>query len=354
MGTFSAMVAAADERATGGVHLVGSLPLGGAEQVFEEMSAALGDRLERLPDGETGPRADWIVWQYPVFSSHPEFVVCPPGANPYQLLPRLRLRVPDSIDTLRFFDLGYAQAALASYATFARMKDEGTIPGHVRFQVSFPTPVAPITAFIVPADQARVEPVYEAAILDEVRQICDAVPHDQLAIQWDANFEFAMLGGLIPCWFDDARAGIIERLSRLAASVPADVEVGFHFCQDHQRLRHDRPYDARHMVDIANAVSATMTRPMNWLHLPVPEDRLDVAFFEKLGPLILGSATELYLGLIHVDQGELGVNARITAARRFLSNFGVATACGWGRSAHGDIEELVKLHIDASTPLPAA
>ena len=30
------------------------------------LSERLGDRVRRLPDGETGPRADWIVWQYPV------------------------------------------------------------------------------------------------------------------------------------------------------------------------------------------------------------------------------------------------------------------------------------------------
>jgi len=54
--------------ATGGVLLVGSIPLASCEEVFQRMAAELGDRVDRIPDGETGPRSDWIVWQYPVLS----------------------------------------------------------------------------------------------------------------------------------------------------------------------------------------------------------------------------------------------------------------------------------------------
>jgi hypothetical protein len=36
--------------------------MGNAQEVFERVSAALGPRIERLPDGETGQRGDWITW----------------------------------------------------------------------------------------------------------------------------------------------------------------------------------------------------------------------------------------------------------------------------------------------------
>ena len=49
-----------------GMHLVGSLPLWSAEETFRTVSEVAGMRLRRIPDGETGPRSDWIVWQYPV------------------------------------------------------------------------------------------------------------------------------------------------------------------------------------------------------------------------------------------------------------------------------------------------
>ena len=81
----------ADDRAGHGAHLVGSVPLASAEVVFETVAAALGDRVRRIPDGETGPRSDWIVWQLPVFTSRPELEIVPPGPNSWRPLPRVRL-----------------------------------------------------------------------------------------------------------------------------------------------------------------------------------------------------------------------------------------------------------------------
>ncbi len=55
------------------VYLVGSVPMASAGEVFEKVSAALGTRIKRLPDGETGERGDWISWLEPVFSENPSF-----------------------------------------------------------------------------------------------------------------------------------------------------------------------------------------------------------------------------------------------------------------------------------------
>ncbi|MEP6659433.1 MAG: class I SAM-dependent methyltransferase [Acidimicrobiales bacterium] len=342
------------ETAAGGALLVGSVPLRNADEVFHTVARALGDRIKRLPDGETGPRSDWIVWQYPVLSSRPEFEVCPPGDHPYRSLPRLRLRDGAAAAALRFEDLGYSQAAIASYQVFARLKRDGLIPAHIRFQVSLPTPLAPISAFIAPEHQAVIEPIYEARLLDEVTAIVDAVPHDQLAIQWDTNFEFAMLDGTLPTWFEDVRAGIVERLLRIARRVPADVQLGYHFCHGHERLDRERAHDARSMVEIANALSASLSRPLSWIHLPVPHDRLDVAWFEKLALLALRPETELYLGLIRPADGVLGASARVVAARRYVPRFGVATECGWGRHRPQDVDELLQLHSAIASPVQAS
>src|ERR1700716_3592893 len=75
-----------------GVHLVGSVPLASAGEVFRSVAGALSDHVRRIPDGETGPRSDWIVWQYPVLSSRPPFEVGPPDLDHYRPLPRLKLR----------------------------------------------------------------------------------------------------------------------------------------------------------------------------------------------------------------------------------------------------------------------
>jgi hypothetical protein len=76
-----------------GAHLVGSVPLASAETVFETVASHLGDRVRRIPDGETGPRSDWIVWQLPVFTSQPQLEVVPPAPDGWRPLPRVRVAV---------------------------------------------------------------------------------------------------------------------------------------------------------------------------------------------------------------------------------------------------------------------
>ena len=41
-------------RGRGLAHLIGSVPLATAEEVFRRLSAELGSLLTRMPDGETG------------------------------------------------------------------------------------------------------------------------------------------------------------------------------------------------------------------------------------------------------------------------------------------------------------
>ena len=45
------------------VHLVGSIPLASADDVFDLLGRTLGNCCRRFPDGETGERKNWIGWQ---------------------------------------------------------------------------------------------------------------------------------------------------------------------------------------------------------------------------------------------------------------------------------------------------
>ena len=332
-----------------GAHLVGSVPLASAEAVFRLVAGELGTRARRIPDGETGPRADWIVWQYPVLSSRPQFEVAPPTPRSYRALPRLRLRPSEDAAALEFDSLGYADAAVASYRTFAVLKRDGVIPRGCRFQVSLPTPLAPVSAFVADEDQAAVEPAYERAMRRELARIASEIPPEQLAVQWDTNLELGMLEGDVPAPFPDVRAGVLERLLRIGSLVPADVELGFHFCAGHdeQEPRHV-PADAGAMVDLANALAAGLGRPIDWLHVPVPSAPDDAAFLEPLRRLRLHPGTEVYLGLLHPGEAEEVTRRRIALAHTALDAFGVATPCGWGRLAPGLVPDLVERHVRLS------
>jgi SAM-dependent methyltransferase len=289
-----------------------------------------------------------------VFCALPQFEVGPPGDSTYRALPKLRLRAGVSAEAVEFGSLGYADTAIASYREFARLKRDGVVPAHCRFQVCLPTPLAPVSAFVAPEYQAELETVYEAALLDELAQILVAVPADQLAVQWDARAEFALLEGLSAAWFSDVRGGVLERLLRLARHIPAAVELGFHLCYGDETHGHFVALeDSRKLVEIANALAASLFRPLNWLHMPAPHVEAE-EYFAPLDALSLQGDTELYLGLLHRDDTVAGALERIAAASRHIQGFGIATDCGWGRGGSEAVDALLELHRLTSRPLPAS
>ena len=60
------------------------------------------------------------------------------------------------------------------------------------------------------------------------------------------------------------------------------------------------PVDMTDMVDMANRLSAVIARPINLIHMPVPRDRPDDAYFAPLKRLRLRPETELSLGLVRI------------------------------------------------------
>src|SRR5258708_19776773 len=88
----------------------------------------------------------------------------------------------------------------------------------------------------------------------------------------------------------------------MGAAVPAAMELGYHLCYGRPADEHCvQPRDAGIMVEIVNAVSAGVRRPIQFFHLPVPKPRTDDAYFAPLAGLKLPPETELYLGLVHRD-----------------------------------------------------
>ena len=333
-----------------GVHLVGSVPLPGAEQVFQQVARGLGDRIDRLADGETGLRRDWIAWQYAVLTTTAGLEPIP-GGDRAALRPRVvRLRA-DAPAELRFGPLGYADAALASYAIFERLQRARAIPSGVRFQVSLPTPLAPVSIFVHPSSRAAVEPAYEARLIAELRRILKGIPHERLAIQWDVAVELGLVEKIWPAHFPDVEEGVLERLVRLGEAVPPDVHLGYHLCYgDFGHHHFMEPADAGTLVRLANALAAR-GRPLAWLHMPVPLGWTAAPAFAPLSGLALGPRTHLYLGLVHLSDGEEGTRQRIALASDVVPRFGVATECGWGRRSPASVAPLMALHLAVSDPV---
>ena len=89
------------------------------------MSAALGPRLKRIPDGETGERADWITWLEPVFANSSaleksdEVFRLHAAATPRI---RYRLKPGAAAKDVTFDNLFYADIAARSYHDFTGLK----------------------------------------------------------------------------------------------------------------------------------------------------------------------------------------------------------------------------------------
>lgn len=331
-----------------GAHLVGSVNLPDAESVLRTVAGRLGDRMRRIPDGEVGERFYWIQFQTRRFDTmaglsridvEPIYLRDQFDARPFQLDEGV------AASDLVFPDLGYASAALESYATFERLLDAGAIAPGTRFQVSLPTPAAIAGAFVVPQDRAAFEPAYERALLAELARITDGIPHERLAVQWDTAVEFGLLEGRIEPWFDDVLDGVIDRAARQAQAVPADVEVGFHLCYgDVEETHFVQPADAGWLAAVTRGILDRAGRPVTWIHLPVPIERDDAAFFAPLADVELPQTTELYLGLLHHEDGPEGAQRRIAAASTAQDRFGVATECGFGRGPSERTAGLLDLH----------
>lgn len=348
-----------------GAHLVGSINLPDAETTLRTVAAHLGDHLHRIPDGEVGERFHWILFQNEAFAATPglsRIPIDPIELRGFDVRPFV---VDDGVDptTLDFAPLGYADAALSSYETFVRLRDEGVIAPGTRFQVSLPSAVACIGVFVVPEWRAAVEPAYEAALSRELTRILAGIPHQDLAIQWDLAVEFAIIEhveipgfGSYEAWFDgDIIDGLVRRVAALAEQVPADVELGFHLCYgDVAETHFTEPTDTANLTAVANALAATVRRPITWLHLPVPIERDDAAYFAPLTELALDPATEFYLGLVHRQDGVEGAERRIAAASAVVTRFGVGTECGFGRAPADTTVPLLEIHAAIAATLRGA
>jgi len=131
--------------------------------------------------------------------------------------------------------------------------------------------------------------------------------------------------------------------ARLAAAIPADVELGFHLCYGDFGAKHAiEPKDAGKLVEISNALANTVAHPIAYIHMPVPIARSDAAYFKPLADLKLAAGTTLYLGVVHGD-GAQATRARIAAAGKYAKDFGIATECGMARQR---TPELVRKLLD--------
>jgi hypothetical protein len=333
------------------VHLVGSIGLPTVEEVFRVCGTTLGRRLKRIPDGEVGGRRLWISWQLPLLRSMPFLQNVDPAKG---IFSPMRLAEGATPEDIFFGELGYAREARASYLDFLDASRHGDIARDVRFMVALPTPFAVIRPFTDVETFKVLEKPYTQAMIEEVARICRAIPHEDLAIQWDVCIEMLIWDGSSEGWRwpygGDGKSEILERLKLLATAIPDDVELGFHLCYGDLDAKHFfEPKGVGAMVDLSNSLMQVVPRKVQWLHMPVPRSRMDDDYFAGLDGLQLKPETEIYLGLVHPQDGAEGAAKRVRAARAHLKAFGISTECGIARVRSPElVEKIIKICAEAS------
>jgi len=337
------------------VHLVGSIPLEDADTVFKTVSAKVGANLSRLPDGETGKRIGWIKFLQDYLNSHPQMETDteqPPmiwrqwDGVVLREVPLAKFK--DGVDpkTVKF-ETGYADAAIESFAVFDRLQGEGAIPTGVKFQVCLPTPLAPAYNFVSPRAQSDFIPVFTDHMIAEVAKIA-SLPKDRIAIQWDVCQEILMWEGYYDAQRPNYKDEIFSVLGAIGDGVPEPVELGYHLCYGSPRDEHlVQPKDTANMVEMTRGIVAAVNRPVQFIHLPVPKERDDDAYFAPLKGLELPAATDLYLGLIHYAD-DAGDARRLAVAQKYTQVNGIGTECGWGRGDPDRIAGLLASHVKAA------
>jgi hypothetical protein len=350
-------------RANADLLLVGSLPADSTEHAFRAGAELFGDLTFALPDGETGPRAAWVSYERErLCRPHPDVVVVQETESPTGF-PRHAYETPifavrDGVSELHWDTWPRIDDAIASYATFADLREQGAIPAGLRFQIGLPFPASALNAF--KSEPAVNYPIaargFEELVAKELPRLLAAIPPEDLAIQWDMAYETQDIEGVLAWTEGDAWqrfAGPVTRLTRL---IPEEALVGYHLC--YGTFPEWPMYETQDMsvlVRMANHAVAESGRVVDWLHLAGPrylrsEDERFFAPLRELEP----AAARVFLGIVLPLDGVSGLRRRHATASRFLKDFGVAMYCGFGRQPGADGSETMREHRRVVTEVVGA
>ena len=341
--------------------LVGSLPAESTEAALRSAAGFFGDLVFALPDGETGLRAAWVSYERERLARpNPGIVVLQETGSPTGL-PRHAYETPvfgirPGVAELHWDTWPRIDDAIAGYAVFSKLRADGVIPDGLRFQVGLPFPESALNAFKAhfAADYPVAARAFEDLVGREWARLATAIPPGDLAIQWDVCYEVLDFEGKL-AWTSEGAwerfAGPVTRLTRL---IPDDVLVGYHLC--YGTFPEWPMYEARDMeplVRMANFAVANSGRTVDWLHLAGPrylrsEDR---SFFRPLTDLEPGDA-RVFLGIVLPIDGEAGLRRRVATASRYITDFGVAMYCGFGRQPGKDGTETMRDHATVVRAVP--
>ena len=286
------------------------------EDVFRNCANYIGNEVSMLPDGEIGDRYFWINYvARRTFAEHPDMVTLSRHTvddwKPTAYDDHWLFTIKEGVKEIHFPKIGYADEAKKSYQIFKRLRDEGVIPQGVRFMVAIPLIESATRPFIDTEEHfAMLWDGYGEAIAREVKEICDAIPNEDLAIQWDICVEVAALEGLEG--FTTKTAYIeSDPMKRYCAALRLVCEpipktgpwLGLHICYGSLEHKEGESSDRGHFceikdlnisVDMANEGIGACGRSVEFIQLSVQlGNGFKDAYYEPLKRLDVGDARDV-------------------------------------------------------------
>ena len=219
------------------LHFVGSLPYDCCEDAFRNVSREVGGYLRRMPDGETGERIKWIVFQQRMLQQHAALEMdtsippLPVKQGDGTVIVRSSASASSRTSTRVASSSTRATIALQSQPTRCSGECATKADTAARAGSSSPCrhrwrPASCTSARMAGRDTSGHTACAPAGAGSN---ILAAIPHADLSIHSTCARRSAVRN-YFPERDGDYKDIVFRQFARLSAAVPDDAELGFHLC----------------------------------------------------------------------------------------------------------------------------
>lgn len=322
-------------------HLVGSTPFSDTDEALDIMFDRLGPYLETVPDGETGPRQNWIQGLVDSFRQHPDLEPARAGDwSDYDRTPTVHVRRGHRFVSSRL-DLGYLRHFEESWPAYQKRRAaaNGALRSGLRFQIGIPGDLdLAVFSFGNPIVGLRHRSVFRNATLRDIRAV-HARAGDEVVFQLEVPFELIVLTQLPTPLVGPVAAFFARGISRLVEGAPAGSHWGIHLClgdMNHRAM--GRLDDVRRIVSLSNAIVDRWPagRHLDFMHVPLAAAAepppADLAFYAPLREVRLPEGTRFVGGFVHEDRTLTEQRALLGELDRLIGRpVDLGCSCGLGR-----------------------
>jgi hypothetical protein len=262
--------------------------------------------------------------------------------------------------------LGYANAAIASWQVFREKSAQMDRPDDLLFQVGLPSALT-LAAMGFGVDRCvKYYPVLRQALTREMEDILAVIPKNRIIFQVEAVIETVF--SLLPTWGQRLLfpQGLGPMIVEALGQVPEEnLHAGVHFC--YGSLHNKAAIHPRTLAPLVRTMNAVLAAwppncALDFVHVPIAwSDRppsTNPQFYQPLTRLqALPPQTRLFAGVVQCNSGATSSAEERTALHLFEAaarkatgrepgTVGVSCACGTGRTQAAQMAGILDRQLD--------